>query len=93
MNDEIKYSSSLPKHSFQEASELCTICGADIAIIVFSPGKKVLSFGHPRVESIVDRFLTRNPPSSSGTLQLVEAHCNARVEEQIEMNLTASSLI
>lgn len=40
---------------FKKASELCTLCGADIAIIVFSPGKKVFSFGHPCVETIVDR--------------------------------------
>ncbi|KAM7470540.1 hypothetical protein LguiA_008723 [Lonicera macranthoides] len=67
---------------FKKASELCTLCGAEIAIIVFSPGKKVFSFGHPCVESIVDRFLTRNPPSTnSNTLQLVEAHRNASVRE------------
>lgn len=67
---------------FKKASELCTLCGAEIAIIVFSPGKKAFSFGHPCVESIVDRFLTRNPPSiNSNTLQLVEAHRNASVRE------------
>ncbi|KAK3012001.1 hypothetical protein RJ639_011259 [Escallonia herrerae] len=72
---------------FKKASELCTLCGADIAIIVFSPGKKVFSFGHPCVDSVVDRFLTRNPPSSSGTLQLVEAHRNASVRE-LNVHLT-----
>ncbi|KAM3377356.1 hypothetical protein P3S68_009769 [Capsicum galapagoense] len=37
---------------FKKASELCTLCGAEIAIVVFSPGKanKVYSFGHPSVE-------------------------------------------
>ncbi|OIT26867.1 agamous-like mads-box protein agl62, partial [Nicotiana attenuata] len=72
---------------FKKASELCTLCGVEIAIIVFSPGHKVFSFGHPNVESIIDRFLTRNIPSnttansSSTTCQLVEAHRNANVRE------------
>ncbi|KAA8536301.1 hypothetical protein F0562_028779 [Nyssa sinensis] len=66
---------------FKKASELCTLCGAEIAIIVFSPGKKVFSFGHPCVESIIDRFLTRNPPPNSSTFQLVEAHRSASVRE------------
>ncbi|KAA0044310.1 agamous-like MADS-box protein AGL62 [Cucumis melo var. makuwa] len=66
---------------FKKASELCTLCGAEIAIIVFSPGKKVFSFGHPCVEALIERFVTRNPPPSSGTLQLIEAHRNANVRE------------
>ncbi|GAV71799.1 SRF-TF domain-containing protein, partial [Cephalotus follicularis] len=67
---------------FKKASELCTLCGAEIAIVVFSPGKKVFSFGHPCVESIIDRFLTRNPTPPSDTVQLnIEAHRNANVRE------------
>lgn len=72
---------------FKKASELCTLCGADIAIIVFSPGRKVFSFGHPCVEAVVERFLTRNPPQNSGTMQLIEAHRNASVRE-LNMQLT-----
>ncbi|KAL8155736.1 agamous-like MADS-box protein AGL62 [Apium graveolens] len=67
---------------FKKASELCTLCGVEIAIIVFSPAGKVFSFGHPNVESIIDRFFTRNPPlNSNSTLQLVEVHRNASVRE------------
>ncbi|CAN1816143.1 Agamous-like MADS-box protein AGL62 [Linum perenne] len=44
---------------FKKASELCTLCGVDIAIIVFSPGQKVFSFGHPSIQAIVDRFLAK----------------------------------
>ncbi|KAL6347495.1 hypothetical protein AAG906_026017 [Vitis piasezkii] len=64
---------------FKKASELCTLCGAETAIIVFSPGKKVYSFGHPCVESIIDRFLMRNPLPNSGALQLFEAHRTTNV--------------
>ncbi|KAI3748572.1 hypothetical protein L6452_11729 [Arctium lappa] len=66
---------------FKKASELCILCGVEIAVVVFSPGKKVFSFGHPSVEMIVDRFLTQNPPPNSSTSQLVEAHRNANIHE------------
>ncbi|PHT29368.1 hypothetical protein CQW23_31045 [Capsicum baccatum] len=49
---------------FKKASELCTLCGTEIAIVVFSPGKanKVYSFGHPLMELLVDTFLGRDLP-------------------------------
>ncbi|KAM6555005.1 hypothetical protein CsatB_015767 [Cannabis sativa] len=72
---------------FKKASELCTLCGVELALIVFSPGRKVFSFGHPSVELVVDRFLnpqnyrTTSEATNSGTLQLIEAHRNANVRE------------
>ncbi|XP_074362081.1 agamous-like MADS-box protein AGL62 [Apium graveolens] len=67
---------------FKKASELCTLCGVEIAIIVFSPAGKVFSFGHPNVEGIIDRFFSSNPPpSNSSTLHLVEAHRSMTVCE------------
>ncbi|KAH6773164.1 AGAMOUS-like 61 [Perilla frutescens var. hirtella] len=68
---------------FKKASELCTLCGVEIGIIVFSPAGKVFSFGHPNVESIIDRFLaTRNPtPNNNDPFHLVEAQRNASVRE------------
>lgn len=66
---------------FKKASELSTLCGVEIAIIVFSPAGKVFSFGHPNVESIIDRFITRNPNPSSNALQFAEAHRNASVRD------------
>lgn len=66
---------------FKKASELCTLCGVEIAIVVFSPARKVFSFGHPNVDSISDRFLTRNNFDSNSiannSLHLVESHQNA----------------
>ncbi|KAJ4851201.1 Agamous-like MADS-box protein agl62 [Turnera subulata] len=72
---------------FKKASELATLCGAEVGIIVFSPGKKAFSFGHPSVENVVDRFLTGNLPHTSGAMQLIEAHRGARVRE-LNMQLT-----
>lgn len=62
---------------FKKASEIATLCGVEVVIIVFSPGHKVFSFGHPSVEEITNRFLTGNPPPSSPTNPLMEAHRNA----------------
>ncbi|XP_075104624.1 agamous-like MADS-box protein AGL62 [Nicotiana tabacum] len=73
---------------FKKASELCTLCDVEIAIIVFSPVRKVFSFGHLNVESIIDRFLSRNHnPISNSSLHLIEAHRNASVHE-LNLQLT-----
>ncbi|KAG5524363.1 hypothetical protein RHGRI_031131 [Rhododendron griersonianum] len=66
---------------FKKASELCTLCGVEISIIVFSPAGKVFSFGHPNVDSIVDQFLGRNPPPNSTTHHLIDAHRKASVQD------------
>ncbi|KAI3431013.1 MADS-box domain-containing protein [Psidium guajava] len=75
---------------FKKASELCTLCGVDIGIIVFSPASKVFSFGHPEVELIIDRFLARHnplPPDTGAHHQLFEAHRSANLWE-LNMILT-----
>ncbi|CAJ1977305.1 unnamed protein product [Sphenostylis stenocarpa] len=66
---------------FKKASELCTLCGAEVALVVFSPGEKVFSFGHPNVEAVIDRYLARAPPHDLGTMQFIEAHRLAHVRE------------
>ncbi|PHU10380.1 hypothetical protein BC332_22240 [Capsicum chinense] len=69
---------------FKKASELCTLCGAEIAIVIFSPGRKVYSFGHPSVELLVDRFLGTNlpPPNNAGHYNhLLVNHRNAGLRE------------
>ncbi|KAG4195892.1 hypothetical protein ERO13_A06G136800v2 [Gossypium hirsutum] len=45
---------------FKKANELATLCAAQVAIVVFSPGGKPYSFGHPSVEAVAERFLTLN---------------------------------
>ncbi|XP_065855051.1 agamous-like MADS-box protein AGL62 [Euphorbia lathyris] len=67
---------------FNKASELSTLCGAEIAVIVFSPGKKVFSFGHPSVESVINRYISGNQqPRPSRTMQIVEAHRNSHIRD------------
>ncbi|CAL5350437.1 agamous-like MADS-box protein AGL61 [Camellia sinensis] len=72
---------------FKKASELSILCGAEVGIIAFSPGKKAYSFGHPAVDMIIDRFLSRDAPLNSGTHQLVEAHRSACVRD-LNLQLT-----
>ncbi|XP_057548753.1 uncharacterized protein LOC130827115 [Amaranthus tricolor] len=43
---------------FKKASELCTLCGVEAAIIVFSPGKKAFSFGHPSIDGVLNRYIS-----------------------------------
>ncbi|KAL9332055.1 hypothetical protein ACSQ67_001665 [Phaseolus vulgaris] len=64
---------------FKKASELCTLCAADVALVVFSPGEKVFSFGHPNVDAVTDSYLARPPPQDMGTMQFIEAHRLANV--------------
>ncbi|KAJ4958358.1 hypothetical protein NE237_025469 [Protea cynaroides] len=48
------------KGIFKKASELCILCGAEIALIVLSPAGKVFSFGHSSVNSVINRFVDRS---------------------------------
>ncbi|KEH43978.1 putative transcription factor MADS-type1 family [Medicago truncatula] len=64
---------------FKKASELCTICGADVALVVFSPGEKVFSFGQPNVDTLIDRYLSQVPPKNNGTMQFIKAHRRSNV--------------
>jgi hypothetical protein len=51
---------------FKKASELCTLSGAEVALVVFSPSEKVFSFGHPNVDTIIDRYLSQVPHQNNG---------------------------
>ncbi|KAK6945713.1 Transcription factor, MADS-box [Dillenia turbinata] len=56
------------KGVFKKASELSTLSGAELAIIIFSPANKVHSFGNPNVETIINRFSSRNSIQNSSTI-------------------------
>lgn len=46
---------------FKKANELSILCGAEVAIVVFSPGNKPYSFGHPSVDVVAAKFLQQEP--------------------------------
>lgn len=77
---------------FKKASELCTLCGVEVAIIVFSPANKPFSFGHPSVDSVVDRFLIGQKNSFmkysiSGNSNQISSNSHSVIHE-LNMNLT-----
>lgn len=64
---------------FNKASELCVLTGAEAAIIVKSPGDRVFAFGHPSVDSVVDKYL-------AGTSSRSEENVSVN---QVDMNSTS----
>ncbi|CAN6982376.1 unnamed protein product [Brassica oleracea var. botrytis] len=66
---------------FKKANELCTLCNARVAIILFSPSGKICSFGHTKVETIIDRFEKTDHPDSNiqRNMQLGEIHQNSTI--------------
>ncbi|XP_057948214.1 agamous-like MADS-box protein AGL29 [Malania oleifera] len=63
---------------FKKANELATLCAAKVSIIVFSPGGKPFSFGHPNIDSIVSKFQNHqnssHPRSSHGKIHVDKPH-------------------
>uniref|UniRef100_A0ACD5U289 Uncharacterized protein n=1 Tax=Avena sativa TaxID=4498 RepID=A0ACD5U289_AVESA len=45
---------------FNKATELGVMCGVEVAAVTFSQGGKAFSYGHPSVESVLERFLPSN---------------------------------
>ncbi|KAF5178871.1 Agamous-like mads-box protein [Thalictrum thalictroides] len=76
------------KSVFKKASELSTLCGAQTAVVVFSPGDRPFSFGQPSVGAVVDRYLNNNnPPQDFSTF---DASRDARIQklnQQVDMML------
>ncbi|XP_021903019.1 agamous-like MADS-box protein AGL29 [Carica papaya] len=50
---------------FKKANELVTLCGAEVVVVVFSPGGKPYSFGHPSVDTITRRFLDNDTSATT----------------------------
>jgi hypothetical protein len=66
---------------FKKASELSTLCGVDVALLVFSPSKKVFSFGNPDIDTVINRYLSRVPLQNNSTMQFIESHRNANLND------------
>ncbi|KAI4332013.1 hypothetical protein L6164_016956 [Bauhinia variegata] len=78
---------------FNKASELCTLCAAEVAIITFSPGNQVYSFGHSSGNDVINRILTGAQPQTSSARQVIEAHHNAIVRNLIAQLTQSSELL
>ncbi|KAJ0810343.1 putative transcription factor MADS-type1 family [Helianthus annuus] len=53
---------------FKKASELCILTGAQVAILVNSPGGRVFAFGHPNIDLLLDRYLNKNNSSNNNNI-------------------------
>ncbi|GAV60287.1 SRF-TF domain-containing protein [Cephalotus follicularis] len=66
---------------YKKASELITLCGAEIFVGIFSPSGKPFTFCDPSTESISNRFLGKIPPENDYTQNLIEAYRKIRINE------------
>ncbi|CAK9321183.1 unnamed protein product [Citrullus colocynthis] len=78
---------------YKKASELATLCGAEVGVVVFSPAGKPFSFAHPCIESVANKFLNddknknnnnskeNNNNNTNAAHPLVEAHRRVRINE------------
>lgn len=83
--------SKLRQGLFNKAGELSVLCGAEVASVVFSPGGKLFSFGHPSLEAIADRFLTMGSPNDLAIIG--GSHGSGEVTGSVhEMNLQYAKL-
>ncbi|KAL6333508.1 hypothetical protein AAG906_028693 [Vitis piasezkii] len=67
---------------FKKAGELCVLCGAEAAVIVFSPGGRAFVFGHPTADAVIDRFLGRDTDTSSRGVVPAEQVVHGQVQRQ-----------
>jgi pheromone receptor transcription factor len=75
---------------FKKAGELCVLCGAKVAVIVFSEKKKKpFCFGHPDVEAILNRYLGNgnNFPQPFKKYVLVNEFIRQYAEAQKELEI------
>ncbi|XP_047312557.1 agamous-like MADS-box protein AGL62 [Impatiens glandulifera] len=68
---------------FKKFSELITLCGAEVLLLVFSPTNRVFSYGHPSVDEIVGRLFGSS--SLTGlpceTQQMIESCRSSNIRE------------
>lgn len=61
---------------FEKAAELCVLCGAKVAIVTFSEGRKAFCFGNPELDSVLEAYLRGRSPGeiapSNSYIQLLD---------------------
>ncbi|XP_047312549.1 agamous-like MADS-box protein AGL62 [Impatiens glandulifera] len=68
---------------FKKFSELITLCGAEVLLLVFSPTNRVFSYGHPSVDEIVGRLFGSSSLTglSCETQQMIESCRSSNIRE------------
>ncbi|KAI3738715.1 hypothetical protein L2E82_28823 [Cichorium intybus] len=52
---------------FKKAAEICVLTGAQIAVVVSSPGGRAYAFRHPNTDVLVDRYINDNNEDANTT--------------------------
>uniref|UniRef100_A0A3Q7EFF4 MADS-box domain-containing protein n=1 Tax=Solanum lycopersicum TaxID=4081 RepID=A0A3Q7EFF4_SOLLC len=69
---------------FKKASELYSLCSADVSIVVYSPRNKLYSFWHPFSKSIVERFVEEDlTPGTNDPNPIIIALQNANINRNV----------
>ncbi|KAK7369899.1 hypothetical protein VNO80_11947 [Phaseolus coccineus] len=77
---------------FKKANELSILCGAEIAIVVFSIGNRPYSFGHPGVDVVAAKFLEQEIEPNDVKQNSVEVGDMDRLNQQL-LDIQAQLLV
>ena len=75
---------------FKKASELCVLCDAHVAMVVFSPADKLFCFGQPNIDTILNSYINETTEfefedsKSLGNSSTYEEY-NRQYEEALKM--------
>nr|GME01400.1 agamous-like MADS-box protein AGL61 [Ipomoea batatas] len=65
---------------FKKASEISTLCGTEIAMVVFSPSGKPFSFGNPDMNRVLTKYFGEIPNREANVPEhIIRAHQEAKM--------------
>uniref|UniRef100_A0A7N0TU77 MADS-box domain-containing protein n=1 Tax=Kalanchoe fedtschenkoi TaxID=63787 RepID=A0A7N0TU77_KALFE len=74
----------------KKATELCVMCDAEVAFILFSPKGNAFAYGHPDVRSVMNKFLGREeqyPVSGDPrVIQIMDEHRRGKHDELVDIH-------
>nr|GMC66792.1 agamous-like MADS-box protein AGL61 [Ipomoea batatas] len=56
---------------FKKASEMSTLCGTEIAIVVFSPSGKAFTFSNPDLNTVLTKYFVQKPTTEANIPELL----------------------
>lgn len=78
---------------FKKAAELSILCGAMVAIVVFSPSGRPFSFGSPSLEAVHNRFRALVGPSAAAAASGAEGSDDSGSGEETDTTRHEKSLL
>ncbi|KAK3204179.1 hypothetical protein Dsin_018225 [Dipteronia sinensis] len=78
-NDRMVTFSKRKSGIFKKASEIATLTGAEVGVVIFSESGKPHSFGNPSIEAVSNRFQGVNPPPYDITSHFAKAQRQKRI--------------